>query len=168
MKKEIWKNIKGYEGLYRVSNYGNVYSVKRSIVMKSKMFGRGYVGVCLSKNSIKRNKYIHRLVIEAFSENRENKPCCNHKDGNKKNNYASNLEWSTYSENQQHAYDMGLNKGPQEEGHGRAKLNRFQVRRIRIMRQLVPNATYKRIADIFNVSIGAIQSIIEKRTWRHI
>lgn len=104
--KEIWKDVKGFEGLYQVSNIGNVRR-KKHLLFKTL---RNYYGVKLCKNNIKCFKYIHRLVAEAFIPNPDNKPQVNHIDGNKLNNNVNNLEWVTISENGKHAYKIGLEK----------------------------------------------------------
>lgn len=102
-EKEIWKDVVGYEGLYKVSNKGNVYSVER-IVRGRKCGGRklrpgpqtnGYLQVDLSKDGIRKSKLIHRLVAEVFIPNQNNYLEINHKDENKTNNYVENLEWCT-------------------------------------------------------------------------
>ena len=89
---EEWRDIEGYEGLYRVSNYGNVYSVRRKRNLKPCTDTRGYLGVALQKGKWKRY-LIHRLVAQAFVPNPNNLPQVNHKDENKINNYYENLEW---------------------------------------------------------------------------
>ena len=113
---EEWKDIKGYEGLYQVSNMGRVKSLGRIVIRKNgkKLSIKerilnpwiscgGYLQVELHNGSGKRNTpKVHRLVCEAFHENPENKPCVNHIDENKANNEASNLEWCTYEENNTH------------------------------------------------------------------
>lgn len=116
--KEIWKDIKGYEGLYQVSNLGRVKSLDRTykssltntetITRRGKvlkpLFNRGYYYVALSSGNKVIRKSIHRLVAETFIPNNLNKPQVNHKDGNKKNNNVKNLEWATQSENQLHRF----------------------------------------------------------------
>lgn len=123
MIKEIWKDVVGYEGYYQVSNLGRVRSLDRMVrgssnnirIAKGRMLKfcdlkDGYLGVGLHKCGKALTKSVHRVVIEAFADNLENKPTVNHKDGNKHNNCIDNLEWSTYSENNLHAYKTGLNK----------------------------------------------------------
>ena len=109
MDKEIWKDIPGYEGLYQISNLGRVKSLKRKvyagrgrmrwqyekILSENKTNGNGYKIVSLNKESKSQNKYIHRLVAEAFLENPNNYKYINHKDENKSNNCVDNLEFCT-------------------------------------------------------------------------
>lgn len=110
--KEIWIDIKGYEGLYQVSNYGNVRSLDRTSIMKNgvsrfvlgrelrkKDNGHGYLIVSLYKHNVEEKKYVHRLVGNAFILNPNNLPDINHKDENKSNNNVNNLEWCTKSYN---------------------------------------------------------------------
>ena len=110
--EEIWKDIKGYEGLYQISNFGRVKSFvkKEPKILKCGLTGIGYytVNLCNAKN--RSSKKIHRLVAEAFIPNPNNLPCINHKDGNKLNNYFGNLEWCTSSHNNKEAYRLGLRK----------------------------------------------------------
>ena len=97
---EIWKDIKYYEGHYQVSNLSRVKSIKfgKEIIMKQNI-RRGYYYVCLSKNGIAKNYFVHRLVAEAFLDNPNNLPCINHKDECKTHNWLSNLEFCDYKYN---------------------------------------------------------------------
>lgn len=105
--------IEGYEGLYEIDIFGNVYSVittqsRRKGIIKQQDNGKGYRRVNLyDKNGKARKYYVHRLVAKAFIPNPENKPNINHKDCNIKNNNVKNLEWCTQSENIQYSYDLG-------------------------------------------------------------
>lgn len=95
---EIWRDIKGYENLYQVSNLGNVRSLKTN---KNLYYSksRRYLRVGLFKDKKRSCFSIHRLVAEAFIPNPNNYPCVNHKDCNGNNNKVDNLEWCTYKQN---------------------------------------------------------------------
>ena len=109
---ENWKDIKGYEGFYQVSDCGNVRSLERDVyysngavhhieekVLVPIVNNRGYLYVNLYKNGKKKAILVHRLVAMAFIPNFENKPMVNHKDENPLNNCVENLEWCTASYN---------------------------------------------------------------------
>lgn len=120
MKKEYWKPVVGYEGLYEVSNWGRVKSLKRLVkthnkwgecyitinekILKKRIDKYGYERVMLYKHGKSKLKQVHRLVAEAFIDNPDNLPCVNHKDENKLNNNVDNLEFcsvlynNTYNE----------------------------------------------------------------------
>lgn len=118
---EIWKDIIGYEGLYKVSNLGNIMSLEKHIInhsderiqirppklLKQHKNQFGYMKVWLYKNSKRKEYAVHRLVAMAFIDNLENKPCVNHIDNNRENNNVNNLEWCTYKENNQWAEIQG-------------------------------------------------------------
>lgn len=129
--EEIWKDIKGYEGLYQVSNLGKIKSLGRTIerigpngkkfyrnypskIIKIALDTKGYYRTNLAKNGINKTVKIHRIVAEAFIPNTYNKPQINHIDGNKQNNNVNNLEWCTNKENQDHSWRNGLRKKGKE------------------------------------------------------
>lgn len=95
---EIWKPINGFEDSYLISNYGNVYSIRNSKIMKPKKTRDGYLHIGLSKNGKVKNMAIHRLVGMAFIPNPQNKPTINHLNEIKDDNRVDNLEWATYRE----------------------------------------------------------------------
>ena len=90
--QEIWKDVVGFEGLYKVSNLGNVKSLRIGKILIPSI-NRGYKRITLCKNGNRKNKVIHRIVAEAFLDNPKSLPCVNHKDENKLNNCVENLEW---------------------------------------------------------------------------
>lgn len=111
---EVWKDIKGYEGIYQISNYGRVKSLGRTIITAHyrqwheerilaicNVDRNGYQGYCLRKNGQNKIMTAHRLVAEHFLDNPLNKPEVNHLDEDKANNHIDNLAWVTSSENHQ-------------------------------------------------------------------
>lgn len=118
---ETWKDIEGYEGLYQVSDYGNVRSLDHTAKTKTgkdvlvtgtvKKLSRtkdGYLQVCLIHGKKQKMCRVHRLVALAFIQNPDSKPEVNHIDGCKTNNNVENLEWCTGEENREHAIKTGL------------------------------------------------------------
>lgn len=103
LMKEIWKPIKGFEGLYQVSNLGNVRSLNYHgtgiVKLLTPTLSVGYYRVTLSKNGIARGFHVHRLVGSAFIPNPHGYDCINHKDESRTNNRVDNLEWCTKAYN---------------------------------------------------------------------
>ena len=111
--EEIWKPIKGYEGLYEVSNMGRVKRLPYTCIgytkghkrlylrtfqggiLKGTICKNGYYRVTLTKNGVNKYYHVHRLVAEAFIENPNNLPFINHRDETRTNNWVDNLEWCT-------------------------------------------------------------------------
>lgn len=112
---EIWKDIKGYKGLYEVSNLGRVRSVDRitrhgrkrkSQIRKPELSNVGYQRIWLCKDGKETRFAVHRLVAQTFIPNTENKPVVNHINEIKTDNRVENLEWVTHSENLNHGTAM--------------------------------------------------------------
>ncbi len=104
MENEIWKPVVGYEGLYEVSNLGNVRSIRwrgghKTHNIFQRVNGNGYYDLVLIRNKTTKYVTVHRLVARAFLPNPEGKKCIDHIDGNRLNNRVENLRWCTYKEN---------------------------------------------------------------------
>lgn len=100
--EEVWKDIDGYEGLYKISNLGRIKSLKKGkeIILKPRKDKDGYLQVGLWKNGNKKQKTVHRLVALHFIPNNDLfKTEINHKDENKENNNLNNLEWTDHITN---------------------------------------------------------------------
>lgn len=121
---EIWKDVVGYEDLYKVSNLGNISGKDRICFNEGRNFefhkkekllsqcdcSSGYKSVLLFNNGKRKLTLAHRIIAQAFIPNPEHKLYVNHIDGDKYNNIVSNLEWVTASENQLHAFKIGIKK----------------------------------------------------------
>ena len=125
---EIWKDVRGYEGLYEVSNRGRIRSIERRVeyfnpkynkitshtvaprIKKATKKDNDYMIATLYKGNKGTQVYIHRAVAEAFIPNPEGKPTVNHIDCNRANNTLENLEWSTYKEQEKHKDLLGRRK----------------------------------------------------------
>lgn len=179
---EEWRDIKDYEGIYQVSNFGRVKSLSRVVIRygknrvqlddcilriyKSKV---GYMLFSARKNNKRKliTFAVHRLVAIAFIPNHENKPMVNHINGIKYDNRAINLEWNTALENVRHAFKTGLqvpNKNPKKGiEHYCSKLTTEQVLQIR-----KSGLNMYALAKIYSVSQSTIFSIIKRTTWKSI
>lgn len=124
MKKEIWRMIPGYEGLYEVSNFGRVRSFLRGKIRKLSN-ENGYMRIILYKNGSIKKFNVHRLVAMAFIPNPDNLPCINHKDENKSNNHVDNLEWCDYTYNNN--YGNRIEKAREKQLNGKLSKSILQL-----------------------------------------
>ena len=168
---EEWKDIKGFEKEYQVSNLGRIRSLDRikqvvgknqysnyntKITYKGKIIRLrktkfGYMQVCLRKNNKVLYKIVHRLVAQAFIPNPNNLPEVNHIDSNKENNCVNNLEWCTSRENKIHSILYG-NRKP--------ILLKYEEE---IYQKLIKGKTVRELAEEYNVSTMPIMNIKRKR-----
>ncbi len=173
LQGELWKWIKGYEGLYQISNFGRIKSFPRNgtgkeiKILRPRATKMGYLQICLRKNGVRKSYSIHRLVAEAFIPNPENKPEVNHKFGIKFDCYFENLEWSTKAENNEHSIKMGLPKFGIERDV--SKLNSEQVRRIREnYKPYDKKYGVTALAKKFNVGTSTIMRVIQGETYKNV
>lgn len=170
---ETFKDIIGWEGLYQISNLGNVKSLSRIVnnhsglkknlkekFLKKQISKTGYYVVDLKNNNFRKTFKVHRLIAIHFINNPLNKGFVNHIDGNKLNNDICNLEWCTISENNKHAELIGLKK---DSGvyNSRAKLNINDILFIR-------NSTLKikELSEIFNINKSGISKVRLYKTYK--
>ena len=182
MSPEIWKDVVGYEGFYKVSSKGKIISVARYKKNHSKLQSveekeisqylnpkNGYVYVYLCKNGEYKNKRLHRVVAEAFLPNEEGYKQINHKDGVRSNNSVDNLEWCDKSYNMKHAIALGLKKDGFKKGSENisAKLSDEDVEWIRShYKYRDKEFGISKIAKKFNVHRATIGRIINNHSWK--
>lgn len=174
-EKEIWKEIKGYEGLYKVSEKGVVASIDRCVTYsngatnmhKGKRLKpdslRGYERVVLSKNGETKRFQVHRLVAMTFIDNPKNKPQVNHIDGDKNNNNVSNLEWCTAQENEKHSFEVLGKKVLRGEQKNQSKLTELDVIEIRDLYRY--GYLQRELAEFYGVGRRHISDIVNKKCW---
>ena len=179
MKGEIWKEIKGYENYYEVSNLGRVRSVDRIVphsrgkrLRKGRLINgfttaKGYYRVRLCLNGVGKNFSVARLVALAFISNPENKPQVNHKNGIKSNNRVINLEWTTSKENINHADKEGL-RNIKGDKCKTAKLKNEEVSAIKYLLNKSPLFTVRDLAECFGVTRQTIHLIKKGITWKSV
>ena len=167
---EIWKDVSGYEEIYRVSNLGRAksfhYDARNGQVLKTQNGTYPQVTLCRGGNREQVN--MHCLVSRAFlgpapSPDHE----INHKNGNKYDNHIENLEWVTRSENEKHAYRILGKEVPRGEAHKSSKLTRYDVQRIRIL-YTTGQYSHRKLGKMFRINHRAIGRIIRRERWRHV
>lgn len=171
LQSDEWRDIPGYEGLYRISKSGKIVSYpkqrnRREVELKPRFTWDGYFTVGLWKNGSQKTYKIHKLVAMTFIPNPNGFPVINHIDGCKTNNDVSNLEWCTRSDNDHHAFKMGLRTSPFAK---EAKLTKEDVKYIRQNHRI--HGAYPSASDLskqFGVSKACIYSVIEGRRWKNV
>ena len=158
---EEWRDAIGFEGFYKISNYGRILTVKSNTIKKltiDKHDGRPYC--CLWANNKQAQVRPHKLVLEAFVGKRPIGMECCHNDGNPQNNHLSNLRWDTAKNNQADRVRHGTtNRG---ENCGTAKLTGIQVDAIRQDTRL-----QRLIAIDYGVRANTISRIKSGVRWKH-
>lgn len=161
-----WRDIPGYEGLYQVSNDGQVKRLGGTAKCKQDRllklaYNKGYAQVALCRDGKAVTKQVHTLVTLVFLGD-PGDLWCNHKNGIKSDNRLENLEYVTPGENTKHAYDTGLHPKVYGEKHWTRKLTDEQANIIQLASSLVLEEVggRKGLAKYFGVSLTTIQAII--------
>lgn len=163
---ENWKDIDGYEGLYQISDTGNVKRTKSGRILKNGTHTCGYLQVNLYKDGKPTTISIHRLVAAAFiSSDNLDEVQVNHINGIKTDNTLANLEWVTRSENINHATYSRLRDKSLCENSKQSKLTNEQVREIKNYDGKVSMA---KLAKKYSVSVKLIWNIIQGRSYKHL
>jgi hypothetical protein len=176
--KEIWFELFSFEDRYLINIKGDVKtkgttSIKTGRkpsgnILKKVISNSGYYTTALRREEQnQKNFLVHRLIAIQFIPNPENKPCVNHKDSNRLNNDISNLEWCTHSENNSHAHKSGGQKKYIGEKHSQSILTENDVLEIRRDYSKRIN-TMPMLANKYNVTRGAIQGVLLRKSWKHI
>jgi len=171
--KEEWRQVVGYEGLYSVSNQGNVKSdrfrtnSKIDRRLKPHKGQNGYYMVILYGKGKPKNICIHTLVSGAFLNKRPDGYDVDHIDNDRLNNYVENLRYVTRSKNIQRAFDQGRKFATYGENQPKSKLTENNIKEIR---QLYGSGlhTQKKLGGIFNVGPDVISRIVNFKAWKHI
>jgi len=172
--QEIWKDISGYEGLYQVSNYGNIkriytHNIKNQKIGRNEILNPwinncGYYMVGLRKNNHKKSFLVHRLVLEMFVDSCSINEEGRHLDGNKLNNNIHNLAWGTRSDNEKDKIIHGRSNRGSRQGN-----SKFLEIDILDMRYLYKKGwTIREIGKKYNVDYKVVWPIIRYKTWKHL
>lgn len=176
---EEWTPVTNYEGLYWVSNHGNIKSLGRwtkyaqghTRYHKGKLLSpvknqSGHLIVRLTDNNKVTKAYqVHRLVASHFVDGWFEGAVVNHLDSDPSNNHHANLEWTTCSGNVQHALVNG--NMPKGEDSYKAILTEIDVLFARHWRETT-SCTIQELANMFGISWGGMQNILSKRSWKHV
>lgn len=180
-KKEAWKDIPGWEGVYQASTKGAIRSLNRYVVtkggkswyikgkvLKNRVASNGYSRIVLHTKIKKRETYVHQLIAETFlmRDYKSKKLTVNHINNVKTDNRISNLEVVTQSQNIIHSINKGNRVVAMGQSHYASKFTQKEVNSIKKIYDS-GFVMQKDLADMLNVSRTCICNIINGRTWRN-
>lgn len=163
---EEWRDVKGYEGRYQVSDLGRVRSVATGKCLAQHANNKGYVCVGLWCNYARKLATVHRLVASAFVREPLAGEQVDHIDCDKRNNRAGNLEWVDAATNRRRAMANGLHVNPVGKHHGRCRSTEEQVRvAVALVRGgMSKAAAARRVGQ----SEWWIRAVYKNQTWKHL
>ena len=170
---EIWKPVKGWEGIYSASSLGRIRrdaagrNAKVGGCLSQTRMPSGYQYVNLSdKRRCRLREYVHRIILSAFDGPPKVGMECNHKNGVRDDNRIENLEWVTHAENLNHSYDC-LGRSPlRGERNGNSKLTAKDVQDIRARH--ARGERHVSIAKLFGIRDNTVCAICSRDRWKHI
>ena len=177
MESEIWKDIDEAIGIYQISNFGRVKSLKRTCmtyqgprtvpekILNINYDKDGYIQVGLKVNGKQLSRRVHRLIAIAFIPNPKNKTTVNHINGIKTDNRIENLEWATFGENNMHACQTGLRTSKKGSEHGGSKLTEKESEEIKYGHF---DKSYPQIGLIYGIKAPTVCNIRKGKIWKHI
>ena len=168
IETEIWKDIEGYEGLYQISDLGNVKSAykhngRSNIILKQYVDKDGYLKIILYKDNKYKNFFVHRVVASAFIPNKLNYPQINHINGIKTDNRVENLEWCNQSHNSKEAHRLGL-QSTKREKNSQSKITTGEAIEI-YYNGIAHSLTLSEIGAVYDITPSAVCHIMENRRW---
>ena len=164
--KAKFKQIKGYENIYSVSDDGRIRNTESGKILTPQVTKFGYLRIQLHNNKVVKNYFVHNLVANAFIDNPLQKRCVNHLDGNKQNNNLNNLERCSHSENTLHAFKIGLCDKTGVKNNN-AKIKEIDVLAIRYIYKC-GLLNQEEIGYFYNLSKGNVGKITRNDIWSHV
>lgn len=173
-RKEDWKDIPGYEGIYQASTLGRIRSLDRidckgrrlrGLVLKQCYRPNDACYVCLHLNGIQKVYHVTSIMRKTFFSNCKKKTYVTHKDNNPKNNVLYNLEPIHPANMAEYLHSFLKKDNKQGSKNGRAILNEEKVKKIRSLARI---KSQREIGEMFNVSRVAIYHVLKGDTWKHV
>lgn len=167
MRQEKWSDILGYVGIYSISTYGHVKRLTSGRILSPVVGNHGYPSVFLYMDGSRKQKLIHRIVLEAFVGSCPKGMECCHDDGNRQNPRLDNLRWDTRSSNTLDSVKQDTHADARGSLSANSKLTECDVKRIKCLLSK-GHLNQQDIGKLFDVSSTLIHYIKTKKRWKHM